>query len=225
LTGSVDVIEAPPFRDDRFRVGLTGGIASGKSTVANLFAERGVPVIDLDRVARQVVEPGRPALAEIVAAFGDGVLGPDGRLDRVALRRRVFDDDPSRKKLETVLHPRILEATVNLAAAAGGPYQLIVIPLLVESGLVGWLDRVLVVDCPPETQLARLIARDGGDETLARGILAAQASRADRLAAAADVIVNDGPAERLAGSVARLDALYRKIAAGGSRETPGLRLP
>ncbi len=219
------MVEAPPFRDERFRVGLTGGIASGKSTVAELFAGRGVPVIDLDQVAREVVEPGRPALAEIVAAFGDGVLGPDGRLDRQALRRRVFGDEPARRKLEALLHPRILEAAVEQAAAAGGPYQLIVIPLLVESGLAGWLDRVLVVDCPPETQLARLIARDGGDETLARGILAAQAGRADRLAAADDVILNDGPADRLAEPVAKLDALYRKIAAGGSRETPGLRLP
>jgi dephospho-CoA kinase len=192
------VIEAPPFGDDCFRVGLTGGIASGKSTVARLFAERDVPIIDLDEVARQVVEPGQPALADIVSEFGADVLGTDGRLDRAMLRQKVFQDAPARKKLEAILHPRILQATVELTKAASGPYQVIVVPLLVESGLVGWLDRVLVVDCSLETQLARLMARDGGDEALARGILAAQASREDRLAVADDVIVNDGPVERLA---------------------------
>jgi len=114
---------------------------------------------------------------------------------------------------------------VQWAATAGGPYQLIVVPLLVESGLADWVDRVLVVDCPPELQLARLVARDGGDEALARAMLAAQASRAERLAAADDVIVNDGPAERLAGAVATLDGFYREMAAGGDRDRPGLRLP
>jgi dephospho-CoA kinase len=221
----VEVIEAPPFRDHRFRVGLTGGIASGKSTVARLFAGHGVPVIDLDEVARAVVEPGQPALAEIVVEFGKDVIGADGRLDRAMLRRRVFPNEAARKRLEALLHPRILEATIDLATEAGGPYQLIVIPLLTEFGLVGWLDRVLVVDCPPETQLARMIARDGGDERLARGILAAQASREDRLVVADDVIVNDGPAERLAEAVGRLDALYREIANGSGGQRPGLRLP
>jgi dephospho-CoA kinase len=219
------VTRAPPFQDGRLRIGLTGGIASGKTTVARLFAERGVPVIDLDEVARRVVEPGEPALAEIVAAFGEGVLGMDGRLDRAALRRRVFDDAPARQQLEGMLHPRILQATVQWASATDGPYQLIVVPLLVESGLAEWLDRVLVLDCPPELQLARLVARDGGDEALARAMLAAQASRAERLAAADDVIVNDGPAERLSGAVAALDALYREIAASGDLNRPGLRLP
>lgn len=217
--------KAPTFYDGLFRVGLTGGIASGKSTVARLFAKHRVPIIDLDEVARLIVEPGNPTLAQIVAAFGGEVLGVDGRLDRAALRRQVFEDEQARQDLEGMLHPPILEATVQLASAAGGPYQVIVVPLLVESGLADWLDRVLVVECAPETQLERLISRDGGDETLARAILAAQASRADRLAVADDVIVNDGPVERLPAAVAALDALYREIAASGDLNRPGLRLP
>ena len=219
------MVQAPPFRDGRLHVGLTGGIASGKSTVARLFAERGVPVIDLDQVAREVVEPGQPALAAIADLFGPEILDDSGRLDRGALRARVFKDEPARRQLEALLHPLILAATVRHVEAAEGPYQVIVAPLLVEFGLAGWADRVLVVDCPAETQLARLIARDGGDEALARSILAAQASREDRLAAAHDVIVNDGGPERLRDAVARLDTLYREMAATGERDRPGLRLP
>jgi dephospho-CoA kinase len=218
-------IAAPPFRDDRLHIGLTGGIASGKSTVARLFAERGVPVIDLDQVAREVVEPGQPALAAIVELFGAEVLDAAGRLDRAALRARVFRDEAARRRLEALLHPLILEAGVQHVASAGGPYQVIVAPLLVEFGLSNWVDRVLVVDCPAEMQLERLMARDGSDETLARSILAAQASREARLAAAHDVIVNDGPAERLAGAVAELDALYREIARDGDGGRTGVRLP
>jgi dephospho-CoA kinase len=219
------VISAPPFTDDVLRIGLTGGIASGKSTVARLFAERGVPVIDLDQVAREVVEPGEPALAEIVAIFGEEVLDTEGRLDRKAVRRRVFHDPPARKRLEALLHPWILKAAVHHAMTAGGPYQVIVAPLLVELGLTGWVDRVLVVDCPTEVQIKRLLARDGGDEALARAILATQASREQRLAAGDDVIVNDASPEHLPVSVATLDAAYRDIAAGGARSRPGLRLP
>ncbi|HUH00231.1 MAG TPA: dephospho-CoA kinase [Gammaproteobacteria bacterium] len=219
------MIQAPPFGDGRFRVGLTGGIASGKSTVARLFAARGVPVIDLDLVAREVVEPGEPALAAIADAFGPEMLDAEGRLDRAALRARVFSDDAARKRLEALLHPLILAAGVREAEAREGPYQVIVAPLLVEFGLTGWVDRVLVVDCPEETQLERLLARDGGNAAIAQAILATQATRQQRLAEADDVIVNDGPPERLADAVATLDAVYREIAAGGGRERPGLRLP
>jgi dephospho-CoA kinase len=219
------VLRAPAFTDGRFRVALTGGIASGKSTVARLFAAQGVPVIDLDQVAREVVEPGEPALDAIVELFGAGILDADGRLDRAALRDRVFRDAEARKRLEAVLHPRILAAAVRHGEAAGGPYQVIVAPLLVEFGLTGWMDRVLVVDCPAEAQLGRLLARDGGDEAIARAILASQADREQRLAAAHDVIVNDGPPERLPAAVATLHELYREIAAGGDRSRPGLRLP
>lgn len=219
------MLHAPAFTDGRLRIGLTGGIASGKSTVARLFAELGVPVIDLDQVAREVVEPGAPGLAAIIAAFGTEVLDADGRLDRAALRSRVFQDPVARKRLEAMLHPRILAAGVRHAEDAGGPYQVIVAPLLVEFGLTGWVDRVLVVDCPAETQLARLLARDGGDESLARAILASQASRAQRGAAAHDVILNDGSPDQLPAAVATLDALYRHMAASGEREHAGLRLP
>jgi dephospho-CoA kinase len=219
------VIHAPRSSDGRLRIGLTGGIASGKSTVAQLFAGHGVPVIDLDLVAREVVAPGEPALDAIVAEFGPDVLDAAGQLDRAALRARVFREPAARERLEALLHPRILAAAVREAETAGGPYQVIVAPLLVESGLTGWVDRVLVVDCPAETQLRRLLARDGGDEALARAILATQASREQRLAAADDVIVNDGPPERLAEAVAALDAVYREMAAGSERTRPGLRFP
>jgi dephospho-CoA kinase len=219
------VVQAPRFRDGHLKIGLTGGIASGKSTVARLFAERGIPVIDLDLVAREVVAPGQPALAEIVAAFGADVLDERGELDRASLRDRVFRDPVARKRLEELLHPRILEAGVTQAEHAGGPYQVIVAPLLVEFGLTRWVDRVLVVDCPAATQLQRLLARDGGDEAIARAILATQASREQRLAAADDVIVNDGSPEHLPGSVSILDAAYREMAAAGARACPGLRLP
>lgn len=208
------MIFAPPFPDDgRLRVGLTGGIASGKSTVARLFARHGVPVIDLDQVAREVVAPGEPGLQATVELFGAGVLDAGGGLDRARLRAKVFLDPQARKRLEALLHPLILAAGVRHAGAAAGPYQVIVAPLLVEFGLTGWVDRVLVVDCPEEVQLERLLARDVGDETLARAILATQASRKQRLAAADDVIVNDGPEDRLAEAVRRLDALYRELAA------------
>lgn len=219
------MLRAPAFTDERFRVALTGGIASGKSTVARLFAEQGVPVIDLDQVAREVVEPGEPALAAIVELFGPEILAADGRLDRAALRTRVFRDPVARKRLEELLHPRILLAAVRHAQLAGGPYQVIVAPLLVEFGLAGWMDRVLVVDCPAEAQLERLLARDGGDEAIARAILASQATREQRLAAAHDVIVNDGPPDRLPAAVQTLHALYREMATGAERGGPGLRLP
>jgi dephospho-CoA kinase len=220
------VTQAPLFPDDGcLRIGLTGGIASGKSTVARLFAERGVPVIDLDQVAREVVEPGQPALAAIVNEFGEAVLDAEGRLDRAALRQRVFDAPEMRKRLEALLHPRILDAAMRLAATAGGAYQVIVVPLLVESGLADWVDRVLVVDCPAETQLERLLTRDGGDEAQARAILNSQASRERRLAAADDVISNDGVPGRLPAAVEALDAAYRAIAAGDHPPSKGLRLP
>lgn len=217
---------APPVRPGApLRVGLTGGIASGKSTVADLFARLGVPVIDLDVIARQVVEPGSPGLDAVVAAFGEDVVGADGGLDRARLRARVFDDPAARNKLEGILHPRILAETVRQCESAGGPYQVVVVPLLVESGLTGWVDRVLVVDCPPETQMARLAGRDGATRDQARAILAAQASREARLAVADDVIDNDGARDALTEAVNRLDAAYREMVAASREGQPGLRLP
>jgi dephospho-CoA kinase len=189
-----------------YRVGLTGGIASGKSAVADAFARRGTPIVDTDAIARDVVEPGRPALAEVVRAFGPGVLDADGRLDRRALRTLVFAQPELRRRLEAILHPAIRAEMHARADAAAGPYVVVAIPLLVENGLQAQVDRVLVVDCPPEVQLARLLARDGETPEGARRILAAQASREARLAAADDVIVNDGS---LAELDARVDALHR----------------
>lgn len=189
------------------RIGLTGGIASGKSTVERLFAAHGVPVIDSDVIAREVVAPGTPGLAQIRARFGDGVLLDDGSLDRRALRRLVFADPAARRDLEAIVHPMIRSAMAEQSAAAKGPYQINVIPLLIEGGRRTGLDRVLVVDCPEALQIERVMQRDHVTEPEARAILAAQTSRSARLAAADDVIVNDGDAASLQ---AQVDALHTK---------------
>ncbi|MDJ0904861.1 MAG: dephospho-CoA kinase [Woeseiaceae bacterium] len=194
------------------RIGLTGGIASGKSTVANLFAELGATIIDTDVIAREIVEPGQPALQDIAAAFGEEVLQPDGRLDRSALRSRVFANAGDLQRLEAITHPRIRAETLRQADAAGGLYQLIVVPLLVQSPLRESVDRILVVDCPEETQIERLMARDAESEAQARRILAAQASRSERLAIADDVVSNDGSLENTRRQVAALHEIYRSLA-------------
>jgi len=204
--------------DDRpLRVGLTGGIASGKSTVADMFDDLGVPVIDTDVIAREVVQPGQPALAEIREAFGAGVIAADGTLDRPAMRSIVFGDHDARRRLESILHPRIGKATREQADAAGGPYQVIVVPLLVESSLRDFVDRVLVVDCDETTQVARLLARDAESEDQARRMLAAQSSRAERLAIADDVVVNGGTLDDTREQVLALHQRYLREAA--ARET------
>lgn len=194
------------------RIGLTGGIASGKSTVADLFAELGAVIIDTDVIAREVVMPGEPALDEIVAAFGDAVLAADGTLRRGKLRDVVFSDAAARKRLEAIVHPRIQEETQRQAAAAGGPYQLIVVPLLAGSPLRDFVDRVLVVDCSEETQIRRLMERDASGEDEARRILAAQATRDERLALADDVIENEASVADLRQQVAALHEIYRSLA-------------
>jgi dephospho-CoA kinase len=194
------------------RVGLTGGIASGKSTVADLFAARGVTVLDTDCIARDVVAPRMPALGALVSALGGGILARDGTLDRAALRRRIFSDEAARRTVESILHPEIMAELDRQSQHAPGPYQLFVIPLLVERGYERSVDRVLVVDCPEETQIARLMARDGETRDGAIRMLATQASREQRLAAAHDVVENDGSREDLAGLVAALDAKYREMA-------------
>ena len=196
------------------RIGLTGGIASGKSTVAGLFAARGAAVLDTDVIARQVVEPGRPALGALARTLGGGILDGEGRLDRAELRRRLFDDAALRRDVEAILHPAIIAELERQALAARGPYQLFVIPLLVENRFMSIVDRVLVVDCPEEEQLRRLMARDGESRDSAERMLAAQATREQRLAAADDVIDNGGEAADLPGQVAALDARYRQLAAG-----------
>jgi dephospho-CoA kinase len=195
------------------RIGLTGGIASGKSTVADLFTARGATVLDTDVIAREVVEPGRPALGALVRALGSGIAGPDGRLDRAELRRRLFQDAALRREVESILHPAIIAELERQALGAGGPYQVFVIPLLVENRFLSIVDRVLVVDCSEEEQVRRLMARDGESRESAERMLAAQATRKQRLACADDVIDNGGPAAGLAAQVAALDHKYRGLAA------------
>ncbi len=194
------------------RIGLTGGVASGKTTVAKLFADAGAVVLDTDVIAREVVEPGEPALAALVEALGEDILGADGRLDRAFLRRRLFGDEALRRRVESILHPAILAELGRQSADAGGPYQLLVIPLLVERDLASLVDRVLVVDCLVEWQVERLVQRDGETREGAGTMLAAQVSRKTRLAAADDVIVNDGTIADLAARVADLDRKYRDLA-------------
>ncbi len=200
------------------RIGLTGGIASGKSAVASAFAGLGVPVVDADRLAREVVEPGAPALAAVVREFGAEILGPDGRLDRRRMRALVFADAGRRRRLEAILHPAIRAAMAAAIAALEAPYVVVAIPLLVESGQQSAFDRVLLVDCPPETQLARLIERDRETADGARAILAAQAGRELRLAAADDVLENTGSLADLDAAVRRLHQRYLALAADPGRE-------
>jgi len=191
------------------RVGLTGGIASGKSAVSNRLAEHGVRVIDADVIAREIVAPGRPALDEIVAHFGGGMLDANGALDRGALRARVFADPRERAALEAITHPRVRARMAELAACATGAYCVLAIPLLAESGAdYSWLDAVVVVDVPESIQLARLMARDGSNQTLARAMIAAQAKRGIRLALADEVIDNSGTLEQLR---AASDALHGRL--------------
>jgi dephospho-CoA kinase len=198
-----------------YAVGLTGGIASGKSAVAGRFAALGITVVDADLVAREVVAPGTEGLAALVEAFGQDILDPTGALDRRRMRERVFADDAARARLEAILHPRIRSLLRTHAGEAPGAYVVVAIPLLAEGGgrtAYPWLDRVLVVDVPEATQLARLAARDRIDEVLARRMLDAQATRAQRLAIADDVLVNTGEVGDLDRLVAALDRRYRQLA-------------
>ena len=217
------------FRRRVFRVGLTGGIASGKTQAADAFERAGAVVIDTDRLAREVVVPGSPGLAQVAEAFGAGVLTPAGQLDRAAMRRRIFADPQARRTLKAITHPLIRAALVAESDQRGGPYQILVVPLLVEGGLDASCDRVLVIDAPESIQLERLMRRDGSDEATARGILAAQTGRAERLARANDVIVNEGSLEALEACVGQLDRYYRKLARlpdkTAARRAPGRRLP
>lgn len=201
-----------------FVVGLTGGIGSGKSTVARLFAARGAAVVDTDEIAHALTAPGGAAIPAIRERFGAGVVAPSGALDRQAMRRLVFADPASRQALEAILHPRIRDEADRLVAAAASPYALLAIPLLVETGSYrDRLQRVLVVDCAESTQVARVMARNGLTEDEVRGILAAQASRAQRLAAADDVVVNDGAPEGLDAQVDALHMRYLELAADCGR--------
>ncbi|MDR2838970.1 MAG: dephospho-CoA kinase [Azonexus sp.] len=190
-------------------VGLTGGIGSGKSKVAELFAERGIEVVDADAIARQLTATGGAAMPALVARFGPQIADASGALDRPAMRRLVFADAARRKELEAILHPLIDEESSRRCRAAASPYVIIDVPLLVEGGSHrrGRYQRILVVDCPEDLQIARVAARNGFDEAAVRAIMAAQATRAERLAVADDVIVNDDSIDALSMAV---EALHRK---------------
>ncbi|WP_444989090.1 dephospho-CoA kinase [Halomonas mongoliensis] len=209
-------------------IGVTGGIASGKSTVARAFAALGVPWVDADDVAREVVEPGEPALAEIAERYanhpGPAVLNDDGTLNRRALREIVFADPAERRWLESVTHPRIRARLVeHLArlAASGAPYVLLVSPLLFETGQSEMADRCLVIDVPEALQIQRTAARDDVDEAQARAIVAAQMPRAERLARADDVLDNGGSEAEMRRQVSELDRRYRELAAPSSANPRG----
>ncbi|MGE4534352.1 dephospho-CoA kinase [Halomonas sp.] len=195
-------------------IGLTGGIASGKSTVARAFEALGAPWVDADDVAREVVEPGEPALAEIAERFGAEALNEDSTLNRRALREIIFQDERERRWLESVTHPRIRErliAHLERLAADGAPYLLLVTPLLFESGQFEMVDRALVIDVPEALQIERTAARDGVNADQARRIVAAQMPRAERLARADDVLDNGGSEVEMRRQVADLDRRYRQL--------------
>lgn len=197
-----------------FVIGLTGGIGSGKSAVSRCFERRGAPVIDADQVAREVVEPGEPALAEIAASFGADLIQPDGTLDRARLRERVFAAPDARRRLEAILHPRIRERMRDRLATlpAGTPYAILVIPLLLETGQRDLVDRILVVEAAEAVRVARVTGRDGVPEEQVRQIIAAQCSEADRAATADDLIRNEGSESELDAKVAALHEKYLALA-------------
>lgn len=197
-------------------IGLTGGIASGKSAVSQRFEALGITVADADAAARDAVAIGSDGLADVVDMFGAGVLAADGSLDRPAMRRRVFADPDARKRLEGIIHPHVRELLHAACARAMSPYAIAAVPLLAEGGgrrAYPWLQRILVVDVPEAVQLQRLLQRDGIDELLARRMIEVQATRRQRLAIADDVVANDGPLQALDEQVAALDRLYRNLAA------------
>jgi dephospho-CoA kinase len=198
-----------PRHGNGFTVGLTGGIGCGKTTVADLFAARGAAVIDTDQIAHALSAPHGAAMPALLAEFGDEFATPDGALDRARMRNLVFADPGARVRLEAILHPRIREATAAAAAIASGPYVMFVVPLLVESG--SWserLHRIAVIDCPEQLQVQRVMARSRLPEAQVRAIMAAQATREQRLAAADDVILNDDGIDLLAPQVDRLHTFY-----------------
>ena len=190
-----------------------------------MFAELGVPIIDTDVIAREIVQPGEPALDEIAARFGEHMIDAAGNLDRNAMRKLVFSDDSARADLEAILHPRIGAEAQRQADTAGGDYQLIVVPLLTGSPLLGLVDRVLGVDCDEDTQIRRLLQRDTETVSQARRILAAQASREERLAIADDVIRNDSSLVETRAQVIRLADRYASLASARARPAPSPETP
>ena len=194
-------------------VALTGGIGSGKSAVSSQLETLGAPVIDADLLARKMVEPGAPALLEIQTTFGDHLVDEEGRLDRSALRDIVFDHPDQRERLERILHPRIRQAMEDWIARQNAPYAVLVIPLLFETGQTTLADRILVVDCEPELQIERVLARDKLTRAQAEQILAAQVDRKTRLQGADDIIENNGTLEELMAATEAAHQRYLKLAA------------
>ena len=206
-----------------FSVGLTGGIGCGKTTVADMFGALGASIVDTDQIAHALTAPQGAAMPALLAEFGADFATPDGALDRAKMRQLVFTDPGARARLEGILHPRIREATAAAAAIASGPYVIFVVPLLIESGT--WRERVtrvLAIDCPEDMQVARVMARNGLTEDQVRAIMAAQVTRAQRLAAADDVVVNDDGLDALRPQVERLHAFYideaRRMASSAMRD-------
>ena len=195
-------------------LGLTGGIGSGKSAAAAHFIQLGIDLVNADQAARWVVEPGRPALAQIAEHFGADILQADGSLDRAALRARIFQDAGEHRWLERLLHPLIRQEIIEVLARATSPYAILESPLLIESGQSQLCQRVLVIDVPEAVQISRTVSRDGNDEAQVRAIMAAQASREERLAKADDVIVNDRDLAWLQQEVERLHRFYLTLRGG-----------
>ena len=193
-------------------IGLTGGIGSGKSTVADMFAELGVPIIDMDRIARQIVGPGQPALEHITHTFGTDLIDADGQLNRQRLSNIFFDSTEKRHQLEAILHPMIRRETERQLKKLEVPYCIVVIPLLLESDQRSLVDRVLVVDTPESVQITRTMQRDGISASQAEKILATQVNRKSRLSAADDIINNSGELDDLRVQVENLDQQYRALA-------------
>jgi dephospho-CoA kinase len=200
-----------------YKVGLTGGIGCGKTTVAHLFASLGVPVVDADVVARALVAPGLPAYRAILDHLGDAVRLENGELDRAALKARIFASDPERQWLESLLHPLVYRELDGWAETQDAPYGLFVVPLLLETGRRDWVDRLLVVDCLPETQALRVRQRDGVDAALIQRVMAAQSGRDARLAAADDILVNDGEPGELLCQVELLHDRYLRLASESAK--------
>lgn len=195
-------------------VGLTGGIGSGKTAVAEAFAALGIEIVDTDALAHRLSAPGQPGLAAIRTAFGQSMLTANGELDRAALRRRVFTDAAARERLESILHPLIRAEAERDIRAWSGAYGLVVVPLLIErGGLRSIIDRILVVDCPEEEQVRRVVRRSGLAPEEVRAIMATQVTRGERLAAADDIIDNGGDSSSIAHQVRALDRRYREFAA------------
>jgi len=192
-------------------VGMTGGIGSGKTTVANGFSALGVPIIDSDQLARELVEPGQPALDEIIAVFGKASITRDGQLNRAYIRQQIYADAVLKSRLEAILHPKIRQRIRSLLADIREPYCIVVIPLLLETGQTDLVDRILVVDAPEKEQLARVAARDSLSDNTIMAIMQTQADRNTRLQAADDILVNDSDLESLTERILELHLHYMEI--------------